>query len=65
MTDLKSRLTSRKFLLAIGVIVFAVLGYATGQMSFDAAMTAARDAAFAYIASEGFGDALSRFKTGQ
>lgn len=65
MTDLKARLTSRKFLMALGVIAFAFLGYATGQMTFDAAITTAKEAAFAYVASEGFGDALSRFKTGQ
>lgn len=62
MKDLISRLSSRKFLLTIGVVAFAALGAATGQLSFDAALELARNAVVAYLAAEGAADAVKAYK---
>lgn len=55
-----SAFTSRKFLLALGASVFAILGAATGHLTFDQAADVVKNAVLAYIAAEGTADVVTR-----
>jgi len=59
--DFAARLTSRKFLLTVGVVAFAVIGVITGQLTYDAAAEAVRNAVVAYLVAEGAPDFVTRF----
>lgn len=47
------RFTSRKFLLALAAVVFAVTGVLTGHLSYDQAADIIRNAVAAYLIAEG------------
>lgn len=54
------RLLSRKFLAAVLLVLFAVSGYATAQLSYEQAMELVKVAVVGYLAAEGAGDAAAR-----
>ncbi len=62
MENLKDRITSRKFLLALGALAGYVLLGITGQVEWGEAFDKASYIVMAYIAAEGGADILGRFK---
>ena len=56
------RLTSRKLWLAIALVVFAVIGIVTGQLTWDQASQIIQKAVLGYIAAEGAADVVGRIK---
>lgn len=57
-----SRFASRKFLLVLAAVVFAAAGAFGGQLSYEQAADVVRAAVIAYLAAEGAGDAVARFR---
>jgi len=55
---------SRKFLLAVAAVVFAVLGALTGHLSYDQAADVVKLAVAAYLGAEGAADVVTRAKGG-
>lgn len=62
MKDFKDRLTSRKFLMAIGAIVGYLLFAFAGQVDLAAALEGIKQVVLAYFVVEGAGDVAGRFK---
>lgn len=58
--DLIERLTSRKFLIGILVIGLALLGWATGNLSYSDMVQTALWVAGLFMGAEGLGDAAGR-----
>ena len=56
-----SQLTSRKFLLTVATVVFAVAGVLSGHLTYDQAANIIQVAVGAYLAAEGATDALSAY----
>lgn len=56
-----SNLTSRKFLLTVVAIVFAVSGVVSGHLTYDQAANIIQVAVGAYLAAEGATDAMSAY----
>lgn len=56
-----SRFTSRKFLLALAGIVYAIAGVASGHLTYDQAAQVIQVTVGAYLAAEGITDAASAY----
>lgn len=63
MKDFLYRLTSRKFLIAIGTIIGIAAAAAAGAVSTAEALDAIWKVAVAYVAAEGAADAAARVGT--
>ncbi|MBT9174008.1 MAG: hypothetical protein DDT21_02419 [Syntrophomonadaceae bacterium] len=55
---LAQRLTSRKFLMAVALVVYALAGVVSGQLSYEQAGAYITAAVAAFSASEGITDAM-------
>jgi hypothetical protein len=60
--DLIDRLTSRKFLLCLFVIVLGLVGFATGHLTYDQLLTGTLTAIGIFSGMEGLADAASALR---
>lgn len=60
MSELRGRLTSRKFLIAVAGIAYALVSEVLGTITPAEAIDAMRTVALAYIAAEGAADVVGR-----
>lgn len=58
------RFTSRKFLLTVATVAFAVLGFLIGQFDLEQAAVIAQTAVIAYLVAEGAVDFAQRLASG-
>ncbi len=60
MSELRTRLTSRKFLIAVAAMVYAIVSEMLGTITPAEAIDTIRTAGLAYIAAEGAADVVGR-----
>ncbi len=60
MAELGQRLTSRKFLIAVAAIAYAIVSELLGTITPAEAIDTIRAAGLAYIAAEGLADVVGR-----
>lgn len=64
MQDFLQRLTSRKFLLAVASVLFALVQLGAGAITADQAADVIKTVVLGYLAAEGVADTAGRLKSG-
>jgi len=60
--DLVGRLTSRKFILCLVVLALTVIGYGTGQLTYEQLVNIVLIAVGVFSGAEGLADAAGAFR---